>query len=133
MEIINQENNAKTYSDYAKYEKNITRFAWLVFFCLIFEDVIVRIYILRQPFALNIAILQGVLFFICILLSIIKTSLVKEPDAYQERKSLYLVKSIEIIITVCLISTMYHSAFFYFVALLPIAFIGGVSNGQLPI
>lgn len=123
MEIINQDINEKLYSDYVKYEKNITKLAWLIFFCLIFEDVIVRSYIVKQPFVIELAILQGILFFICVSLSIVKTSFARKADAFQKRRNFYLIKSVEIIITVCLISTMYHSVFFYFVALLPIAFI----------
>lgn len=121
METIDYDSH-RSYSDYVKYERNITKFGWLIFLCLIFEDVFVRSYIAKQPFVIEIVVIQGVLLFFSITLSIIKGLEFKKNED-NKRRSIDLMKFIEVVITVCLISTLYHSVFFYFVALLPITFI----------
>lgn len=111
----------KSFSDYVKYERNITKFGWLIFLCLIIEDILVRSYISKPPLAEIIA-LQGILLFSSILVSIIRTLEYKKNADYNI-KLINLIKLIEVVITVCLISTLYHSVFFYFVALLPVTLI----------
>lgn len=111
----------KSFSDYVKYERNITKFGWLIFLCLIIEDIFVRISVSRPPIVEIIA-LQGILLFFSILVSIIRTLEYKKNADYNI-KLIDLIKLIEVVITVCLISTLYHSVFFYFVALLPITLI----------
>ncbi len=112
----------KSFSDYVKYEKNITKFGWLIFLCLIFEDLFVRSYLVKQPFVIEIVVLQGILLFLSLSASIIKAQEFKK-NSENRSKAADLIKLAEVVITVCFISTLHHSVFFYFVALLPITFI----------
>ena len=60
---------------------------------------------------------------IYIALSIFKVQHARNAAAYSKGNTFELSHSREIIVIVVFISSMYHSAFFYFVALLPITFI----------
>lgn len=108
-------------SDYMKHEKNITRYGWLIFLCLIIEDLFVRGFITKQP-VFEIVLIQGILLFLSVCTIIIKAQELKKNQE-ENSKSADMLKFVEVLLTVCLISTMYHSVFFYFVALLPITFI----------
>jgi diguanylate cyclase (GGDEF)-like protein len=121
LETIDYDSH-KSYSDYVKYERNITKFEWLIFLCLIIEDLFVRSYIARQPFIIGIVVLQGILLFISISACIIKTIGFKK-NAENKSKSFDWIKLVEVVITVLFASTLHHSVFFYFIALLPITFI----------
>lgn len=111
----------RPYSDYMKHEKNITRYGWLIFLCLIIEDLFVRGFITKQP-VFEIVLIQGILLFLSVCTIIIKAQELKKNQE-ENSKSADMLKFVEVLLTVCLISTMYHSVFFYFVALLPITFI----------
>lgn len=111
----------RPYSDYMKHEKNITRYGWMIFLCLIIEDLFVRGFITKQP-VFEIVLIQGILLFLSVCTIIIKAQELKKNQE-ENSKSADMLKFVEVLLTVCLISTMYHSVFFYFVALLPITFI----------
>lgn len=123
MDIIDHESNEKTYTNYMKYEHGITKTGWIIFVFLILEDVLVRLFVVKQPSDLSNIIFQGLLLSIYIILSIFKVSHAKNTSTNQKRKIFDLIKVFEIITIVTLISTMYHGVFFHFVALLPITFI----------
>jgi len=110
----------RPYSNYLKHAKNITKYGWLIFLCLFVEDLFVRGYFTKQP-VFDIVLLQGILFFISVCASIIKAQELKR-NLEENSRSADVLKSIEVVLTVCMIGTMYHSVFFYFVALLPITF-----------
>jgi len=121
--IIDQENNERTYTNYMKYEHNITKVGWIILVFLLLEDVFARAVVLNQSIALKVIIKHGLLLCIYIALSIFKVQHARNAAAYSKGKTFELIKSLEIIVIVVFISSMYHSAFFYFVALLPITFI----------
>lgn len=123
METIYNETNEKTYTNYMKYEHNITKIGWVILVFLILEDVFAKTFLLKQPLVLNIIIFQGLLLCLFIALSVFKVSHARNTVTMQKGRIFELIKSLEIIVVVIFISTMYHSAFFYFVALLPITFI----------
>lgn len=123
METIYNETNEKMYTNYMKYEHNITKIGWVILVFLILEDVFAKTFLLKQPLVLNIIIFQGLLLCLFIALSVFKVSHARNTVTMQKGRIFELIKSLEIIVVVIFISTMYHSAFFYFVALLPITFI----------
>ena len=123
MESIKQDANKITYENYIKYEQNITKTGWIVLAFLILEDLIARRILLNQSVVINIIIIKGLLLFLFIGLSIFKVWQVKSLDTKNKELIFELIKSLEIIIFAILISTMYHGVFFYFVTLLPVAFI----------
>ena len=123
MGVIDHESNEKIYTNYMRYEHNITRIGWIIFIFMIFEDVFARLFLAKQPIVIGVIIFQGILLSLFIALSIFKVYHARNTMVNQKRKIFELIKLMEIIIIVVSISTLYHSAFFYFVALLPITFI----------
>lgn len=123
MDTIDHGSGEKTYSSYSKYEKNITRYGWVIFLALILKDSYARFTLEGQPFKVEHTVLQVVLFILFVTLSIFKTTAAKQTILYQKNIFVNLIKIGEILISVAFISTMYHSVFYYFVVLLPITFI----------
>lgn len=127
MDIIDHNRNVKTFCNQIRYEENITKFGWIIILGLVSEDVFARIYLLKQsPLPIQLLI-QGPFFILYIVISLFKLNHIKKERTYTE-KNYKIIKSIEIVIIVTLISTLYHSIFFYFVVILPITLIS-LSSG----
>ena len=123
MEDIKKDVNELTYVNYLQYENNSTKTGWVVLAFLILEDLFARRILLKQPVVISVIIIQGLLFGLFIILNIFKVWQAKCLDAKNKEVLFELFKLLEILIFVVIVSTMYHSALFHFVALLPVAFI----------
>lgn len=111
----------KALGNYIKYEINVTKCGWIIFPGLVLEDVISRIYLAGQSLAPALILVQLVFYALLVVISTVKLKILKKENSFQ--KSYTTHKVLELVIMVILISTLYHSVFFYFVALLPVAFI----------
>ena len=122
METLDNNRPEKTFGNYFRYEGTITRFGWIILFALIVEDIISRVVVSMNQIKPTLLIVQFVLYAAFVLAGLYKLNNIN----FGEQKlglDYRINKIIEIVIMVVLISTMYHSVFFYFIALLPIAFI----------
>lgn len=111
----------KNYMSYMKFERSINKYGWIICLLLIVLDIYVRTQVVYQSLDAKHIILQSALALIIIFVSYLKVS--KGTLIYQKQKLITIVKAIEIITTVFLISTMYNSIAYYFVALLPITIV----------
>ena len=122
MNILDSERLERTFGNYPRYEGTITRFGWVILFALIAEDFVSRLIVEKHRMDSILLIAQFGLFAVYVLTGVLKMRNVgqnsKEPGA-----DCTICKIAEIVTMVIFISTMYHSVFFYFVALLPVAFI----------
>ncbi|MCX7773306.1 MAG: diguanylate cyclase [Clostridia bacterium] len=122
MDIIDHNRVEKIFGNYIRYEGNVTKFTWIIFLGLILEDLFSRVYIAKQSLQPSLIAVQLLLYVLLVGVSLMKLRSIKNES--QKLKTYYKVaKIVEVVMTVTLISTVYHSVFFYFVALLPLAFI----------
>jgi diguanylate cyclase (GGDEF)-like protein len=120
--IVNSEKPERTFGNHDRYKGKITRFGWIIVPALIAEDFISRIIADKHGMDTMLLLVQFLLFTAYLLTGIVKLRYLTQGG--KEQGAGYRVcKVAEIVIMVVFISTMYHSIFFYFVALLPIAFI----------
>ena len=122
LENLVGKNTAKSLNHYLKYEGKITRFGWIIFLGLMFEDFAVRAFITSVRLSPVVFAMQLLFFALFYAASFYKSkAIANENGAVLWKYS--LCKSLEIIAMAFFISTMHFNVLFYFVALLPIAFI----------
>lgn len=122
MEIQEQIKHEKSLSNQYRYEGNVTKFGWIIILALIAEDLVSRYVAGDQSFSFVLLAVQFVLYLTFVLAGMFK--LKKFHDDQQKTIRLYrITKLLEVVIMVVFISTLYHSLFFYFLALLPVAFV----------
>lgn len=122
MDIIEHHRDGKSFESYIKYEAVIAKHGWIVFLLLFIEDLVTRISLNSGMLVHKLLFVQLVLFALFYGVSLFKLGLARKREEVP-RHAFNVAKVLEIVVIIIFVSTMYHSSFFYFVALLPIAFI----------
>lgn len=104
-----------------KYNRAITRLGWFIYPSLILTDILIRTFYVKQKALLVPLSVQFLFYTIFILVSALKLRNMKKDTG---KNHAVLLEAAEMIISVLLISTFYHSIFFYFLPMLPLVFIG---------
>jgi diguanylate cyclase (GGDEF)-like protein len=122
LDIIEHHREGKNFESYIKYEVMIAKHGWTVFLVLFIEDLLARIYLDSQDFVAPLIFVQILFFALFYGVNLMKLALSKKGKEVP-KYAFTVAKILEIVIVAAFVSTMYHSPFFYSVALLPIAFI----------
>ena len=122
MNILDSDRTERTFGNYFRYEGTISKFGGIIVFTLMAEDFITRLIVEKHEMDPVLLIFQFVLLAAYVLIGVFKLKNVGQ-NGKESGKVSWMCKIADIVIMVVFISTMYHSVFFYFVALLPIAFI----------
>lgn len=121
MDTLKHGYEEKNYMSYMKFERSLNRYGWIIYVLLILADIYVRRQIANQSLDNKHIILQCAFALLYIIISYIKLS--KGNLIYQKPRIVTIIKIFEIVAAVCLISTLYNSIMYYFVALLPITIV----------
>ena len=121
MDTLKHGYEEKNYTSYMKFERSLNRYGWIIYVLLILADIYVRRQIANQSLDNKHIILQCAFALLYIIISYIKLS--KRNLIYQKPRIVTIIKIFEIVTAVCLISTLYNSIMYYFVALLPITIV----------
>ncbi len=119
---IHERRPEKTSGSQYRYEGTVTKFGWIIILALIFEDLVVRYVIGRNLFVSGLLLIQFLLYLTFVLTGIFKLRRFHDDQEKMDRLFRF-TKLSEVVVMVIFISTLYHSIFFYFLALLPIAFV----------
>lgn len=103
-----------------QFERTMTYLVWVIFACLFVEDQ-VALYFNEQSFLKSpLLLLQLVIILLFAIYSVVKLKKLLE----NESKFVWSVgKTFELLLVLAFVNTMYHSPYYYFLVLLPIAYI----------